>query len=406
MDSNFNENNVDVVEVAEGNYSVTYRISSNNLVENVPCDTYGGLASEECHRTCDIVVGDLGGSNTTAELALYNGDPNKNYAWASFYLSEAFKCSSGAVSSYFLENNTCTRVIRSTSGTYEAQRFPDITYSGKKYTSPATAISDCDNLSDCAYRDCASVVYGEPYIVNGSNINKITQHVWTCPADTVGWRDDPPTFCDVDLDPGACDLATNLCTDDITGSGGTTTITYTRVIRGGGNFSMRFEQSSVGGKGLSYGLDAFNETLYTSPDTEFFKVLDYSPSTSLTNLYTVVGTVGEGKTVTAASGNPAGPNSNSNIDMTFKVQTNASSPYWGLHCLRVKRLVDSAYVDFIVQYNVSSTGPLYEHDVSCSDNYDNDLDYAMNCLDSDCDYYVGNPSDLRDVCAYQNLNNS
>lgn len=398
------------------NYSVEYTISLGNSVTNWQNnDDSSCPVGEDCHRICNVTLtSDV--LNQTIQLPLYNGDPDSSDAWYVGYVTRASNCAAGAPgSNYFLEDNTCSSVFYNTADQSYYYGAKDVDFSIKKKNTPDVIESSCtdsedndgDGKVDCDDADCASIVYGEYYIVGGSNENKGYTPGWICNKTQLGWRDDPPigagdlasVTC---VGGGACDdlCASNLCT----GSSEDTTVTFARRIKPGANMSVRLEQNSgVSGTTVYFKVWQFNSSLWQNAAGDFI-VINESSSTGFNG-------DGMGQTSTSLivqSGDfPGDPIAftNSQLDVVMKAKMDITNDYRNLYGLVLNRIFDGSSSNFKFNINITDEGVDQEHDISCADSYDNDLDYSSDCLDADCDTYAGsttpNPDSTYPICEYQ-----
>lgn len=423
MDSNFVPGAETVTKLAEyrdgsdyqANYSITYTISLTNTVPNVnnsedPTCPVG----TECHRICNVSVTAISGLGSSILLPLYNGLAANNDAWYTGYVTRASNCAAQEVNSnYFLEYDTCTSVYYNPGDMSYYLGEKDVDFAIKKKNTPDLVEKLCtngidddgDTYTDCDDIDCASIVYGEYYIVGGSNTQKGYTPGWTCSKTTAGWRDDPP-YLPGELSSftcvggGSCDAncASNLCT----GTLDATTVTFTYEVKPDANLSVRLEQGSgIQGVKTYFKIGNFNSSVWQNNPGDAF-VLNESVSSGLD---------GVGQTTVAMIAQsgpyPADPlnNTKSDLDLVMKAVMDTSG-YLGEFGLRLTKIFDGSSSIFKFNTNISDTGVRDEHDISCSDTYDNDLDYSDDCSDPDCDSYRGsnsaNPDSSYPPCAYQN----
>ncbi|MBW2980304.1 hypothetical protein KY360_02710 [Candidatus Woesearchaeota archaeon] len=418
MDSNYADGAETVTNTAGNNYSISYTISQSNTVTNVNNSEDSTCpVGEECHRTCTIPVTSGRRLNGTVQLAFYEGKAALNYAWYVGYVTRAANCAAGVDNSnYFLENNTCSSVFYNPADSSYYYGAKDVDFSIKKKNTPDVVETHCANNADddgdgkidCEDSDCASIVYGEYYIVGGSNTNKQGTPAWTCNKTAAGWRDDPPYDPgDLDgslqcIDGGTCDAscAPNLCT----GTASNTAVTYTYKIQPEALFSMRLYQTSqITGYTAYFKVWQFNTSLWQENPGDFW-ILNYSATTGLSGKTT------SANSIIAQSGpNPPSdptPYTQSTLDNVLKAMMNTTNNFYGMYGLVLNRIFNGSAYDFKFNINISDDGVRDEHDISCADSYDNDLDYTTDCIDIDCDAYIGstsaNPDGTYPLCAYQN----
>jgi hypothetical protein len=421
IDSNF-EAGDEIVSMlsdsfAQQNFSISYQISESNSLTNwVNADDSTCPVGEECHRICNITLTSSLGPEYIIPLPFYEGNPSNQEAWYAGYVTRASNCAAGVENSkYFLEYDTCSSVFYNVADLSYYYGAKDVDFAIKKKNTPDVVERHCtngidddgDTKTDCEDSDCASVVYGEYYIVGGSNANKGENPGWVCNKTEAGWRDDPPygagdlatVTC---VGGGACDddCASNICT----GSAEDTTVTFTRRIAPDANLSIRLEQNSgISTTEIYFKVWQFNSSLWQNGGSDF-SILNESGSSGFSPEQ------GKGQTSTsviAQSGdfeNDPIDSTNSQLDVVLKAIMDTTNSYNGLFGLVLNRIFDGDSSNFKFNINITDDGMTDEHDISCADSYDNDLDYTTDCLDVDCDNYPGsnsaNPDGTYPICEY------